>query len=162
MKKTLILLSAALMLLSMPMMAQDLAKLAKNIEKAVANTENPKKASNPDTWMKLGKEYIKAYEATLGSGLLNTPKEQISLMMGELKPISSEMVTLEGNAYQKDSYACFDYYYRNNVLVMTVPTKSAVEDPLGKAYEAFVKARELDDKGKKTKDLAAAVKQIVD
>ncbi len=162
MKKTLILLSAALMLLSMPMMAQDLAKLAKNIEKAVANTENPKKASNPDTWMKLGKEYIKAYEATLGTGLLNTPKEQIALMMGDLKPISSEMVTLEGNAYQKDSYACFDYYYRNNVLVMTVPTKSAVEDPLGKAYEAFVKARELDDKGKKTKDLAAAVKQIVD
>lgn len=161
MKKTLILLSAALMLLSMPMTAQDLAKWAKNIEKAVANTENPKKASNPDTWVKLGKEYVKAYEATLGSGLLNTPKEQVALMMGDLKPISSEMVTLEGNAYQKESYACFDYYYRNNVLVMTVPTKSAVENPLGKALDAFVKAREVDEKGKKAKDIAAAIKQIV-
>ena len=99
MKKTLILLSAALMMLSMPMMAQDLVKLAKNIDKAIANTENPKKASKPDTWVKLGKEYVKAYEATLGSGLLNTPKEQIALMMGDLKPLSSEMVTLEGNAY---------------------------------------------------------------
>ncbi|MBP5539456.1 MAG: tetratricopeptide repeat protein [Bacteroidales bacterium] len=162
MKKPLILLSAALMLLSMPMMAQDLTKWAKNIEKAVANTENPKKASNPDTWVKLGKEYVKAYEATLGSGLLNTPKEQIALMMGDLKPLSSEMVTLEGNAYQKDSYACFDYYYRNNVLVMIVPTKSAVEDPLGKALDAFVKARELDEKGKKAKDIAAGIKQVVD
>lgn len=162
MKKTLILLSAALMMLSMPMMAQDLVKLAKNIDKAIANTENPKKASNPDTWVKLGKEYIKAYEATLGSGLLNTPKEQIVLMMGDLKPLSSEMVTLEGNAYQKESYACFDYYYRNNVLVMIVPTKSAVEDPLGKALDAFVKARAVDEKGKKAKDIAAGIKQVVD
>lgn len=162
MKKTLILLSAALMMLSMPMMAQDLVKLAKNIDKAIANTENPKKASNPDTWVKLGKEYIKAYEATLGSGLLNTPKEQIVLMMGDLKPLSSEMVTLEGNAYQKESYACFDYYYRNNVLVMIVPTKSAVEDPLGKALDAFVKARAVDEKGKKAKDIATGIKQVVD
>lgn len=161
MKKTLILLSAALMLLSVPMMAQDLAKLAKNIEKAVANTENPKKASNPDTWVKLGKEYVKAFEATMGSGLLNTPKDQIVLMMGDVKPVSTEMVTLEGNAYQKESYPCYDYYYRNNVLVMIVPTKSAVEDPLGKALAAFEKARALDEKGKKTKDITAAVKQII-
>lgn len=162
MKKTLILLSAALMLLSMPMQAQDLARLAKNVEKAIANTENPKKASNPDTWVKLGKEYIKAFEATLGNGLLNTPKDQIVLLMGDAKPISSQMVTLDGKTYLKESYACFDYYYNNNVLVMMVPTKSAVEDPLGKAYDAFVKAKELDEKGKKTKEIAAAVKQIVE
>lgn len=162
MKKSLILLSAALMLLSMPMMAQDLAKFAKNIEKAIANTENPKKAANPDTWFKLGKEYVKAYEATLGNGLLNTTKDQNMLVMGDVKPLSSQTVTLDGNPFLKESYACYDYYYRNNVLVMIVPTQSAVEDPLGKALEAFAKARDLDDKGKKTKDISAAVTQVID
>lgn len=162
MKKTLILLSAALMMLQTPMMAQDLAKLAKNVEKAVANAENPKKAAKPDTWLKLGKEYLKAYEATLGNGLLNTPMEQVALVMGEIKPLSSQMVDIEGTAYQKDSYACFDYYYRSNILAMIVPTKSAVEDPLGKALDAFAKARSLDEGGKKTKDIATGVKQIVD
>ena len=152
MKKSLILLSAALMLLSMPMMAQDLTKIAKNIDKAIANTENPKKASNPDTWVKLGKEYVKAFEATLGNGLVNTPKDQIVLVMGDVKPLSTQEVTLEGNPYLKESYECFDYYYRSNVLVMVVPTKSAVEDPLGKALEAFAAARGLDEKGKKTKN----------
>ena len=162
MKKSLILLSAALMLLSIPVMAQDLAKFAKNIDKAIANTENPKKASNPDTWVKLGKEYVKAFEATLGNGLVNTPKDQIMLVMGDVKPLSTQEVTLEGNPYLKESYECFDYYYRNNVLVMVVPTKSAVEDPLGKALEAFAAARGLDEKGKKTKEIAASVNQIVE
>lgn len=162
MKKTLILLSAALMMLQMPVMAQDLAKLAKNVEKATAATADPKKGAKADTWIKLGKECIKAYEATLGNGLFNTPMEQVALMMGDLKPLSSQVVELDGTAYQKDSYPCFDYYYRNNILVMIVPTKSAVEDPLGKALEAFAQARILDAGGKKTKDIAAGVKQIVD
>ena len=160
MKKPLILLSAALMLLSMPMMAQDLAKLAKNIDKAIANTENPKKASNPDTWIKLGKEYLKAYDASMGNGILNTPMDQVALMMGDLKPSSSQMVDLNGTAFQKDSYPCFDYYYRSNILAMIVPTKMAVEDPLAGALAAYEKARSLDTAGKKTKDIASGVDQI--
>lgn len=61
MKKTLFLLVAALML-QLPMAAQDLSKASKSVAKAIENTQNPKKASNPDTWVKLAKEYIKAYD----------------------------------------------------------------------------------------------------
>ena len=160
MKKTLILLAAAVFMMPAPMQAQDFAKLSKNVEKAIANTENPKKASNPDTWVKLAKEYQKVYDASLGNGMVRTPREQVNLLMEGKQPVSSEMVTLGGNAYQKDSYAAFDYYYRDNVLVMVVPTKLAVENPLEKALDAYAQAYALDEKGKKTKDIQEGIKSI--
>ncbi|MBP5397105.1 MAG: hypothetical protein J6Y32_00490 [Bacteroidales bacterium] len=159
MKKTLILLAAAC-LMQLPMTAQNLDKIRTSVEKAMANTENPKKASNPDTWTKLAKEYVKSYEASIGSGILNTPREQVNLVMDGKKPLATENVTAGGNSFLKDSYATADYYYRDNILMMIVPTALAVENPLEKAVEAYQKAFSLDEKGKKTKEITDGLNLI--
>ena len=159
MKKTLILLAAAC-LMQLPLNAQNLDKIRTAVDKAVANTENPKKATNPDSWTKLAKEYVKSFDASFGPGILRTPREQVNLVMEGKKPLASENVTVGANSFFKDSYPTADYYYRENVLVMIVPTALAVEEPLEKAVLAYQKAFSLDEKGKKTKEITEGLNLI--
>ncbi|MBQ1209449.1 MAG: hypothetical protein IIX64_03135 [Bacteroidales bacterium] len=161
MKKTLFLLVAALML-QFPMAAQDLSKASKSVAKAIENTQNPKKASNPDTWVKLAKEYIKAYDLSCGNGMLHTPREQVQMLVSESMTLAgTSNVEASGNAYLRDSYENVDYYYKDNILMMIVPTKFAVENPLDGALKAYAQAATYDVKAKKTKDILEGIKTIV-
>lgn len=133
----------------------------KAVEAATAASENPKKALKADTWIKLGKAYIEAYDAAAGSGIVGLGKQEITLMLGSTKPTATEQVVLDGNQYTKDVFATSNYYYNaNNVLAMIEVSKPYYADALDQALAAYKHAAEIDTKGSKKKDIAAALADI--
>lgn len=137
------------------------ADVKKSVEAAEAATQNVKKAVKTATWLKLGQEYVKAYDAPTGNILPGSNKTELTLMMGSEKPVSSEEVTVNNEKYTKDVYADKNLYFnQNGQLVIIEVTKPVYEDALERAVKAYQKAYELDVKHAKDKDVAAAFDNI--
>lgn len=137
------------------------ADVKKSVEAAEAATQNVKKAVKTATWLKLGQEYVKAYDAPTGNILPGSNKTELTLMMGSEKPVSSEEVTVNNENYTKDVYADKNLYFnQNGQLVIIEVTKPVYEDALERAVKAYQKAYELDEKHAKDKDVAAAFDYI--
>lgn len=137
------------------------ADVKKSVEAAEAATQNVKKAVKTATWLKLGQEYVKAYDAPTGNILSGSNKTELTLMMGSEKPVSSEEVTVNNERYTKDVYADKNLYFnQNGQLVIIEVTKPVYEDALERAVKAYQKAYELDEKHAKDKDVAAAFDYI--
>lgn len=137
------------------------ADVKKSVEAAEAATQNVKKAVKTATWLKLGQEYVKAYDAPTGNILPGSNKTELTLMMGSEKPVSSEEVTVNNERYTKDVYADKNLYFnQNGQLVIIEVTKPVYEDALERAVNAYKKAYELDEKHAKDKDVAAAFDYI--
>lgn len=137
------------------------ADVKKSVEVAEAATQNVKKAVKTATWLKLGQEYVKAYDAPTGNILPGSNKTELTLMMGSEKPVSSEEVTVNNEKYTKDVYADKNLYFnQNGQLVIIEVTKPVYEDALERAVKAYQKAYELDEKHAKDKDVAAAFDYI--
>jgi len=132
------------------------------VEAALANTENPKKAEKPETWMKLGAAYMDAYSAAQLNGIIGTPKETVDVVMAKHKSKSTETVTLMGKKYTKKAYSTVNYYFNaNNLLEIIEVTRPVYQGVLSRALKAYEKAYELDVKQKKSKDIKAAVENII-
>lgn len=137
------------------------ADVKKSVEAAEAATQNVKKSVKTATWLKLGQEYVKAYDAPTGNILPGSNKTELTLMMGSEKPVSSEAVTVNNEKYTKDVYADKNLYFnQNGQLVIIEVTKPVYEDALERAVKAYQKAYELDEKHAKDKDVAAAFDYI--
>lgn len=137
------------------------ADVKKSVEAAEAATQNVKKAVKTATWLKLGQEYVKAYDAPTGNIFPGSNKTELTLMMGSEKPVSSEEVTVNNEKYTKDVYADKNLYFnQNGQLVIIEVTKPVYEDALERAVKAYQKAYELDEKHAKDKDVAAAFDYI--
>ncbi len=137
------------------------ADVKKSVEAAEAATQNVKKAVKTATWLKLGQEYVKSYDAPTGNILPGSNKTELTLMMGSEKPVSSEEVTVNNEKYTKDVYADKNLYFnQNGQLVIIEVTKPVYEDALERAVKAYQKAYELDEKHAKDKDVAAAFDYI--
>lgn len=137
------------------------ADVKKSVEAAEAATQNVKKAVKTATWLKLGQEYVKAYDAPTGNILPGSNKTELTLMMGSEKPVSSEEVTVNNEKYTKDVYADKNLYFnQNGQLVIIEVTKPVYKDALERAVKAYQKAYELDEKHAKDKDVAAAFDYI--
>ena len=131
------------------------------VEKAQADANNPKKNTKVGTWIKLGQTYMDAYAAPAGNGWLGAGRQELALVMGNTKPSSSEVVEIGGQQMTKDTYENCEYYFgANDVLSIINITKPVYKDALDKALEAYQKASEVDPKGTKTSDIAAAIKDI--
>ena len=162
MKKTLI---ALTVLLSSAMIATAQQKspeaLRSAVEKAEAAAENPKKAGKPDTWMKIGKAYVDAYNGPAGQLWTGASQAEIQLVTGNAQPISVETVELGGSPCQKQVFADKELYFnQQGQLVLIKVTKPVYEDALAKAVEAYAKAGELDPAGKKSKAITEALNDI--
>ena len=134
---------------------------AKAVVKAETAANDAKKATKVATWISLGKAYMDAYNAPIGSAWVGAGKQELSLVMGSDKPLSEQHVELNGTPYIKEVYANKDFYYgQNGALSMIIVTKPVVEDALVKALEAYKKAFEVDVKQSKAKDIRAALLDI--
>ena len=130
------------------------------VDAAAAAAANPKKAAKVATWLKLGQACMEAYDAPQGSAWVGATKQDLQLIMGNTKPSSVEDIVLEGQSFLKEVYPNCNYYFRDGVLQMIEVTNPAVPDALGKAYDAYKKAYEVDTKNTKTADIATALKNI--
>ena len=142
--------------------AQNKDNLISKIEKAQAAVENPKKASKPATWMKLGETYLTAYNEMRGFCKIGFNKTDVAIFTNS-KPISTEQVTLsDGMPYTIEHYEYRDLYYNNEEKVAAIIiTKPLVEESLlAHARDAYLKAAEIDAKGSKKKDIVEKLDEI--
>lgn len=135
----------------------------KAVESAEAAAQNPKKAVKVATWLKLGDTYMDAYNAPAGSAWSGATRQELQLIMGSEKPLSSEEVVLSGEPYSKDIYQDKEMYFnQNGQLVIVNVTKPVFEDALASALGAYVKAYEVDAKQSKLKDINAGIGRIAE
>lgn len=133
------------------------ADAKKAVEAAEAAASNEKKAIKTATWLKLGQEYVKVYDAPTGNIIPGSSKTELALMMGSEKPVSTEAVEIQGTPYTKEVYADKNLYFNaNGQLAVIEVTKPVYADALEKAIAAYQKAYDLDASHAKSKDIAAA------
>lgn len=119
----------------------------KKVKSAIATTENPKKASKAKTWLKLGDAYMEAFNAPAGDVWIGASKAELKLIIGDQKVQSTDQVVVSGQQMIKESYADKDLYFNPNGQVVIVDvTKPVVENALGKAFDAYKKAFEIDSR----------------
>ena len=137
----------------------DAAKKA--VEAAEAAAKDPKKATKVATWLKVATTYMDAYNAPKGAAWIGASKQELQLVMGSDKPVSSETVVVGGDTCLKEVYAEKELYFNEaGQLVMINVTKPVYTNALEKACEAYTKAYEVDVKKSKAKDIAAGLQSI--
>ena len=133
----------------------------KAVESAEVAAANPKKAAKLATWTKLASAYMDAYSAPAGAAWLGASKQELQILMGNQKPVSTENVVVAGDQLVKEVYADKEFYYNvNGQLAIINVTKPVVEDVLAKAAEAYKKAGELDVKGSKSKEIMEGLANV--
>lgn len=162
MKRTLLLVALlAVMPLANAQDGKNYAAVRSAVAAAEKNAENPKKATNVATWTKLAECYMDAYQAPMGSIILGMDRNELKLLLNNIKPTSTETVQIQGQNFTKEVYPTVNLYFSEaGQLQMTEVTEQAVENSLSKALEAYKKAAQVDEKGKKSGDIVAGIKKI--
>lgn len=158
-----ILLTVAMLAIVFTAGAQNKDQLLSSIEKAEAATQNEKKASNPNTWIKYGDALTKAYETLVSTDYRVGWSAAEVAMFNTQMPLSSEQKEVNGVQYQIDHYAFRDLYYNLNTQVLDaiIITQPISDDNLlAEARDAYLKAAELDAKGSKTKILTEKLMNV--
>ena len=162
MKKILIALSLILSLTMVSAQPKNAADAQKAVNKAEAAAADAKKAAKPATWISLAKAYIDAYEQPAKNVLVGTAQQEVKLFLKEQQVFGTTEKKGPEGVYSVDSYADKDLYYNPaGVLDFYLITKPAVEgNLLGKAIEALEKAKAVDEKGSKAKDILEMMEDI--
>jgi len=130
-----------------------------DLDKAIEASQNPKKAAKASTWIKLGKAYVEAYNAPIANVYVGASQQELQLLMPNVKPVSTEQVTLNGEQMTKEVFADKNLYIKQDgKLGIIEVTKPVTAQPLDKALEAFDKAYQLDSK--KAKDILEGLRNI--
>ena len=165
MKKILTILAVAVSLFAVDAQAQNksLAAAKSALEKAQAAAENPKQNTKLATWLKYGQTLMDAYNAPAGNAWVGMTRQELQVLAAGERPMSESQVEIAGRQLTKQVFANKNYYFNDaGQLAIIEVTQPLVENALDKAVEAYKKAAALDDKGQKTKDIAAALEGIVD
>ena len=153
MKKLLFALS---LILTIQLSAQtkEAADALKEIAKAQSDTQNPKKAENPATWIRMSDAYVGVFDAPIKSVWAGASQTELKVVLKDQRIISSESRTLNGETFTVDTYYDKDlYYYPDGKLAAWVVTKPYMKgDLLKEGTDALVKAEGFA-KGSKDKDL---------
>ena len=152
--KKLILLTS-LLLLSVALIAQqDKAKLQSKVAKSDAEISDPKKADQPKTWLNRAELFLEVYNAPTKDLVSNMGHKEIKLLLAKEKVLSTRSVDIFNETYDVEVYADKELYYNpSGQLLFWVVTDYAVEKPLLKVLEAYLKAAALDTKGANTKKI---------
>ena len=134
------------------------ADIQKAIDKAEATANDAKKGAKPAPWMKLGQAYVTAYSNPTANISTGIDKQTFALMAGE-KPSATEVVTLDGQTYEKQVLGRANVYFNQagQLAIVEVTKPSVAGDPLEKAVKAYVNAF---DRGAKVKEVDEALQNI--
>src|SRR5574344_33812 len=162
MKKLLLILSALVIVFSAG--AQSKESVLKNLEKAKLTAENPKKAANPSTWMKLSDAYMNAYRFPQSGLWIGASAMDVKLLLKDSKVLSSQVKNCSGVDYTVDSYEDKDLYFNPKGVLEVIMVKTPVsgEDLLEGAYSSLMKAFEVDAKKSKKDDITTPLGYVRD
>lgn len=139
------------------------ADAMKVLEKAKAESVNPKKATNPVTWVKLGTAYTECYDAPV-QGIWNGMSQMdAKLLLKDQQVLSSSQEEINGALYSVDTYSDKALYYDETGKLAAWVVKTPVLNDvaaLEEAVSAFTKASELDAKGSQGKVLVESMQGI--
>jgi len=130
----------------------DFEALKKQIVKSDADIQNPKKNIKSATWVKRANIFIKAYTINFKYLAVGIEAYQIPLLSGaDGLPYYGAPLK---DAYAEDNFTVYEYkrikiYVDNSTNRIDHWVETEVIDTLAldKAYDAYIKAIELDDKG---------------
>lgn len=156
-----ILLTVAMLAVAITAGAQNKDQLLSSIEKAKVATENPKKASNPTTWIKYGDAFMNAYNSLFGDLWIGSSQAEAALLGGGV-PLSEEQKDLNGFPYLVKHFEFRDLYYNaNGILDAVIITTPITEDNLlVSARDAYLNAMDVDVKGSKTNVLREKIADV--
>ncbi len=161
MKKILI---ALILLYSMQLGAQikEVTEAVKLFERAKNDSQNPKKAENPQTWLKLSAAYTNVYEAPIKSLWLGASRVDTKILLKDHRIESTEDVKINDQLFTVDNYSDKKLYYgQNGELVSWVITNKYVEaDLLDEAYKAIETAIQKDSKKAKIKEITEQLSSL--
>ena len=118
--------------------------LEKKLQKSDAQIRDSKKGIDAKTWFARGQIMQDIFNLDLENIYDGIAPSMVKLYYKE--PVSSE--TKDG--VRTDTYERIKYYYENGQLVRFERVKSVTDNPLDKAYEAYLKTLQYDTKGKFT------------
>ena len=148
MKKILLIISALALTLSLGAQTKD--AVLKNVEKAKATVENPKKASNPAAWMKLAETYVSAYNYPQSGLWIGAQAMEAKLVLKGQQVLSTETRNCSGIDFTVEVYEDKEIYFNPYGLLEVINvTKPIIDQPLECAYEALMKAYDVDVKKSK-------------
>ena len=125
----------------------DHARLEKQLEKSNEQIQDEKKSTNPKTWFKRGELMQEIFEVNNIQYLrLQMPVNEIRIYLGD--PKEKRTVTDEEGTKEEWIYEGLIITVQNDKVVDWEETKFVTENPLDKAYKAYLKTLELDEKGK--------------
>ena len=135
------------------------ADMQKAVNNALAASQDAKKGAKANTWMKLAKAYMDAYNNPVANITPGLDKATFGMMNKE-QPASVSNVTLGGETYEKMQLSHVDVYFNQaGMLAIVDVTKPSVPgDLLGEAAKAYAKAFEL---GAKEKDVDPKLQEVV-
>lgn len=162
MKKILLALSFILSLTMVSAQPKNAADAQKAVAKAEAAAADAKKAAKPATWIAVAKAYVEAYEQPSKNILTGTPQTEVKIFLKGQQVIGTSQKKGAEGVYTVESYADKDLYYNEEgILDFFLVTKPAMEgDMLAKAVEALEKAKAVDPKDSKAKDITAMMEDI--
>ncbi|NTU94943.1 MAG: tetratricopeptide repeat protein [Bacteroidales bacterium] len=133
---------------------KEAADALKEIAKAQSDTQNPKKAESPATWIRMSDAYVGVFDAPIKSVWAGASQTELKVVLKDQRIISSDSRTLNGETFTVDTYYDKDlYYFPDGKLAAWVVTKPYMKgDLLKEGTDALVKAEGFA-KGSKDKDL---------
>ena len=139
------------------------ADAVKALDKAKAEVANPKKATNPASWVKLGTAYADCYDAPIKGIWQGASQMEAKMLLKDQQILASGQEEKNGRVFSVDQYADKTMYYdENGALAAWVVKEPALKDAnaLVESFNAFVKANELDTKGAQKKVLVEQLKSL--
>lgn len=156
--------SAVLLLFAAQINAQSkaAADALKVLDKAKLETENPKKNTQPATWVKLGNAYLECYDAPIKGIWQNASQLEIKMILKDQPILSSTQEEKNGRMFMVDNYDDKSLYYdeKGTLVAWVVKTPALKEDALQLAFDSFQKAIELDTKKAASKNITDALKGL--
>jgi tetratricopeptide (TPR) repeat protein len=135
----------------------------KKVDKADEDVQDPKKGAKPNTWLKRGELYQDVFNLGIEQVSEGMDIKMLTLFYKEPNSIETENME-DGSLKETYVYDGIKYIFVNGALQSWVKTKTIRENPLRVAIDSYLKARELDDKGKldsRIKDDLIEVKSLL-
>ncbi|MEG1670513.1 MAG: tetratricopeptide repeat protein [Mucinivorans sp.] len=141
--KKLLILAAALLTLGAVAQNKEEEAISKKIAKSDEMVADAKKSLQPNTWITRADAFIEAANLYSNKLIAGFAAETLLTPMGAADSIVD--VTYSGMALKKHSYQAVDIYVNDKGLIQYWQVKKEyIKDALKKAYDALVKAKEVD------------------
>ena len=135
----------------------------KKVDKVDEEVQDPKKSAKPATWLKRGELYQDVFNLGIEQVSEGMDAKMLTLFYKEPNSIETENME-DGSLKETYIYEHTKYIFVNGALQNWIKIDPIREKPLRVAVDSYIKARELDTKGKldsRIKDNLIEVKSLL-